>query len=62
MSTLNASPGKRPAYPSTEEKVARNEALRKDHEEGMGLQRLGRKYRISPARVRQIIDAGVRRS
>ncbi len=40
----------------------RNEALTRDYLEGMGIQRLGRKYGISPTRVKQILNGLQRES
>jgi len=47
--------GKR--YPGSREKTERNAEIWKLHEDGVGILRLGRRFKISPTRVKQILDA-----
>jgi hypothetical protein len=44
-------------YPGSTGKTERNQEIRKLHKGGVGVLRLGRRFRISPAPVKQILDA-----
>jgi hypothetical protein len=48
---------KRNRYPGSPEKTERNHEIWRLHEQGVGIVRLGRRFRISPSRVKQILDS-----